>query len=71
MTQLEFFKKTQTDNLLRIRYTSTCYYPKNEGDNPNYNADGVLMWYIDKELLYNELSNRPHRVRAKDRRKSK
>lgn len=71
MTQEEFFKKTQTDNLLRFRYVNTCSYPKIEGDKPDYDNDRGKMWYIDKELLYSELSKRPHRVRAKDRRKSK
>lgn len=69
MEQKEFFSKTQTDNLLRMRYATTCGYPQKEGDEPAYNDGGVLSWYIDKELLYTELSNRPHRIRAKDRRK--
>jgi hypothetical protein len=71
MTQEEFFKKTQTDNLLRFRYLRTCGYPKVEGDKPDYDNDSGKSWYIDKDLLYNELSKRPHRVRAKDRRKVK
>ena len=71
MTQQEFFKKTQTDNLLRLRYAKTCRYPQNEGDKPDYDNDSGLCWYIDKELLYAELATRPHRVRAKDRRKPK
>tara|TARA_R110000782_G_scaffold265813_1_gene359807 strand:- start:479 stop:703 length:225 start_codon:yes stop_codon:yes gene_type:complete len=69
MIQQEFFKKTQTDNLLRHRYAKTCAYPKKEGDTPDYNNDSGLSWYIDKELLYKELETRPHRIRAKDRRK--
>jgi hypothetical protein len=71
MTQQEFFSKTQTDRLLRMRYAATCSYPKNEEDEPAYNDGGVLSWYIDKELLYAELATRPHRIRAKDRRKLK
>lgn len=71
MTQREFFAKTQTDNLLRLRFRETCSHPQKEGDNPAYNDGGVLSWYIDKELLYAELATRPHRVRAKDRRKRK
>lgn len=71
MTQKEFFAKTQTDNLLRLRYATTCSYPQNEGDKPAYNDGGVMNWYIDKELLYAELATRPHRIRAKDRRKQK
>ncbi len=71
MTQKEFFTKTQTDNLLNLRFAKTCYYPVNEGDKPDYDNDSGKMWYIDKELLYSELAKRPHRVRAKDRRKSK
>ncbi len=71
MIQQEFFKKTQTDNLLRLRYATFCGYPKQEGDKPDYYNDSGLSWYIDKELLYAELTTRPHRVRAKDRRKSK
>ena len=71
MTQQEFFKKTQTDNLLRMRFSKTCQFPQTEGDIPNYNNDSGLSWYINKELLYVELATRPHRVRAKDRRKTK
>jgi len=71
MIQQEFFKKTQIDNLLRLRYAQTCSYPKAEGDEPNYNNDSGISWYIDKELLYAELATRPHRIRAKDRRKVK
>ena len=72
MTQKEFFKKTQTDNLLRLRYVKTCGYPKNEGDKPAYfDSDSGLSWLIDKDLLYAELAIRPHRIRAKDRRKPK
>jgi len=71
MTQQEFFKKTQTDNLLRFRYIKTCSYPKVEGDKSDYDNDSGKMWYIDKELLYSELSTRQHRVRAKDKRKVK
>jgi len=68
MTQKEFFKKTQTDNLIRLRFATTCKYPVNEGDEPDYNN----YWYhIDKELLYKELATRPHRIRARDRRKQK
>jgi hypothetical protein len=71
MTQQEFFAKTQTDNLLRLRQHSTCQYPVNKGDTPNYDNDSGKSWYMDKTLLYAELSKRPHRVRAKDRRKKK
>jgi hypothetical protein len=71
MIQEYFFKKTQTDNLLRLRYARTCSYPKVESDAPDFSNDSGRSWYIDKELLYNELSKRPHRVRAKDRRKVK
>ena len=71
MTQELFFKKTQTDNLLRLRYCTTCNYPQAEGDIPDYNNDSGISWYINKELLYAELAIRPHRVRAKDRRKIK
>ena len=70
MTQYEFFRKTQTDNLLRLRYSSTCMYPQKDGDKPDYNNDSGLSWYINKELLYAELALRPLRVRARDRRKS-
>ena len=69
MTQKEFLEKTQTDNLVRMRFHTTCYYPKNEGDKPDYNNDRGQMWYIDKDLLYAELAKRPHRIRARDRRK--
>ena len=71
MIQQDFFKKTQTDNLLRMRFMKTCYHPQQENDKPDYDNDSGKMWYIDKELLYKELATRPHRVRAKDRRKVK
>lgn len=66
MTQKEFFKKCNTDHLLSMRYSKSCQYPKNVGDLPDY-KDGCYT--IDKELLYQELSERPHRIRAKHRRK--
>ena len=71
MIQLEFFKKTQTDMLLSMRYKQTCYFPQNESDKPDYDNDQGKMWFINKELLFAELSTREHRIRAKDRRKSK
>ena len=70
MTQIDFFKKTQTDNLLRLRFCLTCGFPQHIDDTPDYNNDSGLSWYINKDLLYAELATRPHRVRAKDRRKS-
>lgn len=69
--QKEFFAYTQTDNLLKLRYLSTCEFPEKVGDKPAYDNDGVISWYIDKDLLYAELNKRPNRVRAKDRRKKK
>lgn len=69
MTQQEFFKKTQTDNLLRMRFMKTCAYPQNKSDKPDFDNDSGKSWYINKELLYAELKERPHRVRAKDKRK--
>ncbi len=71
MTQKEFFSKTQTDNLLKMRFENTCRHPKTKGDEPDYEGDSGRMWYIDKTLLYAELAKRPHRIRAKDRRKKK
>lgn len=71
MTQKEFFKQTQTDNLLRLRFATTCLHPQNVGDEPDYDNDRGKMWYINKEWLYAELATRPHRIRAKDRRKNK
>ncbi len=67
MTQKEYFSKAQTDKLLSLRYRVSCPYPVNEGDKPNYINDH--MWDIDKSLLYEELAKRPHRIRAKHRRK--
>lgn len=70
MTQKEFFATTQTDNLLKMRFQKMCYHPVNEGDKPDYyDSDSGSAFCIDKKLLYNELSKRPHRIRAKDRRK--
>lgn len=46
-------------------------YPVNEDDKPVRNFDGNNEYEIDKKLLYDELATRPHRVRAKDRRKKK
>lgn len=67
MTQKEFFKKCNTDHLLSMRYKVSCYYPQKEGDKPDYPSDG--MYDINRRWLYEELNKRPHRVRAKDRRK--
>lgn len=73
MIQADFFKKTQTDNLLRLRFCHYVGYPKVEGDKPDWwdNCGGDCAWLIDKKLLYEELAKRPHRVRARDRRKPK
>ena len=73
MIQEEFFRKTQTDNLLRLRFCHYLSYPKIIGDKPYYvdSCSGECLYLIDKKLLYDELSKRPHRVRAKDRRKLK
>ena len=74
MTQQEYFKKAHTDELLKMRYGKSCYHPHNEGDKPDFGgaySGDADMWYIDKTLLYSELAKRPHRVRAKDRRKKK
>jgi hypothetical protein len=73
MIQEEFFKKTQTDNLLRLTFCNYIVYPKMLGDKPNYveKGGGECAWSIDKKLLYEELAKRPHRVRARDRRKIK
>lgn len=68
MTQKEFFKKANTDHLLSMRFASTCRYPQNEGDKPDFSNDG-LYWYINKTWLYEKLALRPHRIRAKSRRK--
>lgn len=69
MTQKEFFKKCNTDHLLSMRYQVSCDYPQKEGDKPDYQSDG--MYDINREWLYEELATRPHRVRAKERRKNK
>lgn len=72
MTQAEFFKKANTDHLLKMRFgVNYLEHPVNEGDKHDHNSDGVKLWNINKELLYAELATRPHRVRAKDRRKKK
>ncbi len=71
MTQKEFFQQAQTDHLLHLRFRTTCNYPKQAGDKPDFDNDSGKMYDIDKKVLYTELSKRPHRIRAKDRRKKK
>jgi len=71
MIQAEYFKKATTDTLLHLRFRISCYYPIVENQKPDFNNDCGWMWYIDKQVLYEELSKRPHRVRVKHRRKSK
>ncbi len=68
MTQKEYFEKSNIDTLLSLRYKKTCYYPLVEDQVPDYNNDCGKMWFIDSELLYKELSKRPHRIRKRDRR---
>lgn len=71
MTQKEFFSKTNTDHLLSMRYRETCHYPEYEGQTPNFCNDSGIMYYINKQLLYEELSRRPHRIRKRHLRKKK
>lgn len=61
--QKDWFAKINTDYLLSLRYLDYCQYPDTETDliKPEYR--------INKTLLFEELAKRPHRVRAKDRRK--
>ena len=68
-TQIEWFKTISTDYLLSMRYSSCCIFPRYENDK-DCGFDEIL-YHIDKELLYDELSKRPHRIRKKDRRKNK
>lgn len=69
MIQSEYFKKASTDELLSLRFKFSCFYPIFENQIPDFTNDGN-MWYIDKNCLYEELAKRPHRVRAKHRRKT-
>jgi hypothetical protein len=72
ITQKEWFSKINTDHLLSLRYKNVCSYPRNENDKDcGYKSGNFMGYYIDKNLLYEELSKRPHRIRKKDRRKIK
>lgn len=76
MTQKDWFKKLNTDWLLSLRYRKVCPYPRFDGDEPHYAEIedwGMckIGYEIDKDLLRQELSTRPHRVRAKHKRKRK
>lgn len=72
MIQKDWFKKITTDHLLSMRQARYCRYPKKEGDKDNgYDSGSWIGYNIDHVELRNELSKRPHRIRAKDRRKSK
>ena len=70
MTQKEWIKKQPTDYLLCLRRAAYIHVPQNEGDQPIRVGD-AWGYPLDKKLLYDELATRPHRVRAKDRRKPK
>ena len=67
--QREWFKTLSTDTLLSLRIQKFCPVPKYEGQNYDFESDGDWGWCVDKDALYAELATRPHRVRAKDRRK--
>lgn len=70
ITQKEWFEKQPTDHLLSMRNDIYCRHPKNINDKPDENEDAGKLWYIDKNLLKAELDKRPHRTRAKDKRKT-
>lgn len=72
MIQTEWFKKLTTDHLLSMRQSRFCGYPQKEGDKDlGYNSGDWIGYYLDHTKLREELSTRPHRIRAKDRRKAK
>lgn len=52
-----------------MRYQKYCQYPESVNDKPTDLGDGETGYPINHELLKAELNTRPHRVRAKDRRK--
>jgi len=64
--QEEWFSTITTDHLLILRFASYCRCAKDKNSKYSHVGDG---FWIDKTLLYAELATRPHRVRAKDRRK--
>ena len=70
ITQKEWFEKQPTDHLLSMRNDIYCNHPKNINDKPDENDDRGKLWHIDKTLLKAELDKRPHRTRAKDKRKT-
>ena len=70
--QNEYFKKLTTDHLLNLRYSHYCCTPFCEKSRNYLERDGSPAGYVlHKPTLLAELATRPHRVRAKDRRKKK
>jgi hypothetical protein len=69
-TQKEWFKTLTTDHLLSMRYQTYCTVPAFE-NSKHIVTDSGNMYDIHKPFLYEELNTRPHRVRARDRRKHK
>ena len=71
-TQLTEFPKMTTDHLLSLRQSRRFYIPRFAGDKDlGYKSGSFLGYNLDHELLRSELSKRPHRIRARDRRLAK
>lgn len=69
-TQAEYFKGLTTDHLLTMRRHTYCVAPfgiRSKVHKVHY----IDMYLLHKPTLLAELATRPHRVRAKDRRKKK
>jgi hypothetical protein len=71
--QEEHFKTLTTDHLLSYRQHTYCTHPHSEKSilHEVDSGTGMKMYMLHKPTLLAELSTRPHRVRAKDRRKKK
>lgn len=67
--QKDYFKELTTDHLLTMRQSRYCPIPLNEQSVSHITSEGCRMYQLDKPTLLAELATRPHRVRAKDRRK--
>jgi hypothetical protein len=63
-----WFTKLTTDHLLSMRYQTYCDYPVHDKSFVS-EFEGQKRYDINHQLLREELATRPHRVRAKDRRK--
>ena len=67
MIQKEYFEKANTRELLLLRRSISCKYPRFDGDEDLWYGSGSWMGYkIDRVALYAELSKRPHVASGKE-----